>query len=105
VEERFRLAREWARRETTVRAAVRAARQSARDRDAAPAAGLGSPHDEGDGALQSIRAHVMVRYAGPAVGPDRIERDMVVRLLRAPGGPWIVYAFDLASDPIGPIPF
>ncbi|HEU4334017.1 MAG TPA: hypothetical protein VFT32_05930, partial [Candidatus Eisenbacteria bacterium] len=72
---------------------------------AAPAAESAAPRDDSDDALQSIRAHVVVRYAGPAVGPDRIERDMVVRLLRAPGGPWIVYAFDLASDPLGPIPF
>ncbi|HSQ58988.1 MAG TPA: hypothetical protein VLT84_00925, partial [Acidobacteriota bacterium] len=105
VEERFRVAREWARREMTVRAAVRAARQSARDRDAALPGEAATRAGSDDGALQSVRAHAVVRYAGPAVGPDRIDRDVVIRLLRAPGGPWIVYAFDLASDPPGPIPF
>jgi len=98
VESRFQSVREWGRRANTVRAARRAAARSAEGVAGTPSDGPVKP-------CLSVRAHVMVQYAGPAVGPDRIERDMVLRLLRAPGGPWIVYAFDLASDPPGPIPF
>ena len=98
VEARFQSVRAWGRRAETVRAARRAATRSL---DAPGGAGEADPAL----LLTSVRAHVMVQYAGPAVGPDRIERDAVIRLLRADRGAWIVYAFDLASDPPGPIPF
>jgi hypothetical protein len=98
VEERFQVVREWGRRAATVRAARRAATRSAESGDGPTRTAPQTP-------LVSIRAHVVVHYAGPAVGPDRIERDVEVRLLRAPAGRWVVYAFDLASDPPGPLPF
>jgi hypothetical protein len=107
VEDRFHALREWGRRAETVRAARRAAEQSAREASQEDD-GHASAALRGDAAadpLLSLRAHVLVQYAGPAVGPDRVERDVIVRLLRAPGGAWVVYAFDLASDPPGPIPF
>lgn len=100
LEKRFERTREWARRAAMARAALRAADQSMA---AAPTPKATSvvPNP----ALQTIRAHLLVRYAGTAVGPAPIERDVVVRLLRAPGGPWVVYGFDLASDAPGPVPF
>ncbi|HEU4724231.1 MAG TPA: hypothetical protein VFU59_02930, partial [Candidatus Eisenbacteria bacterium] len=94
LEKRFERGRGLARRAAATRAARRAADLSSRD------------HPPGaDAALTSVRAHVLVRFAGEAVGPDAIERDTIVRLLRAPGGAWIVYAFDLASDAPGPLPY
>ncbi len=105
VESRFQIAREWGRRAATLRAARRAATRSAEAAAAGASAPGRTPRAPSDAALEAARVHVTVRYAGPEVGPDRIDRDVVVRLLRAPGGPWIVYSFDLASDPPGPIPF
>ena len=55
--------------------------------------------------LKTIRAHVLVRFAGEAVGPAASDRDTIVRLVRAPGGVWVVYSFDLASDSPGPLPY
>lgn len=100
LEGRFGRARDLARRAEVTRAAIRAADQSARD--ASPGA-TGGPSAAGE--LQTIRAHLMVRYAGDAVGPSPVDRDTIVRLLHAPGGPWIVFAFDLASDAPGPLPY
>lgn len=94
LEARFERARNLARRAATTRAARRAADRSS--------AGLTVPSDA---TLRSVRAHVLVRFAGEAIGPAPIERDTVVRLLRAPGGSWIVYAFDLASDAPAPLPY
>ena len=94
LESRFERARSLARRAATTRAARRAADVSG----AGTAAATGAT-------LRSIRAHVLVRFAGEAVGPAAIERDTIVRLLRAPGGAWIVYAFDLASDAPAPLPY
>ena len=94
LEARFEQSRSMARRAAVTRAALRAADQSRSY--AAP---------RGDVELMTIRAHVMVRFTGEAVGPDAIDRDTVVRLIRAPAGVWVVYAFDLASDSPGPLPY
>lgn len=94
LEARFDRARSLARRSATTRAARRAVDASRSGEPPAP-----------DAELKSIRAHVLVRFAGKAVGPGAIERDTIVRLLRAPEGTWIVYAFDLASDAPGPLPY
>ena len=94
LEARFDRAQSLARRATTTRAARRAV-EASRNGDPPPP----------DAELRSIRAHVLVRFAGKAVGPGAIERDTIVRLLRAPGGTWIVYSFDLASDTPGPLPY
>ncbi len=96
LESRFERARSLARRAATTRAARRAADISGAGAGAAASTAA---------TLRSIRAHVLVRFAGEAVGPAAIERDTIVRLLRAPGGAWIVYAFDLASDAPAPLPY
>jgi hypothetical protein len=98
LEARFDRARSLARRAAATRAALRAAEQSGSSTPARSASAR-------DGELRSIRAHVLVRYGGVAVGPDPIDRDTLVRLIRAPGGGWVVFAFDLASDSPGPLPY
>lgn len=103
LEHRFDRTRDLARRAEVTRSAIRAAEQSARDAPRAAADGGGRPNDGGE--LQTLRAHLMVRYAGDAVGPSPVDRDTIVRLLRAPGGPWVVFAFDFASDAPGPLPY
>lgn len=94
LESRFERARNLGRRAAATRAARRGAEESRSD-------GVSSANTE----LKTIRAHVMVRFAGEAVGPAAIDRDTIVRLVRAPGGVWVVYAFDLASDSPGPLPY
>lgn len=98
LEARFERARSLARRAATTRAAVHAAERSG-------AASTIAPPERGRETLRALRAHLLLRYGGDAVGPSPVERDTIVRLIRAPGGRWIVYAFDLASDPPGPLPF
>jgi hypothetical protein len=102
LESRFARARSLALRAATTRAALRAAAQSSSSATIPPAASAKAGSAPG---LRAIRAHLMVRFAGDAVGPDPIDRDMIVRMLRAPGGPWVVFACDLASDAPGPLPF
>ena len=98
LESRFDRTRSLARRAATTRAALHAAERSA----AATSVPSG---DSGREALRTLRAHLLVRYGGDTVGPAPIERDTIVRLIRAPGGAWVVYAFDLASDAPGPLPY
>jgi len=43
-----------------------------------------------------VRARV--RYAGPSVGPNPVDKEEWVRLLRVPGGKWIIYSFALPAD-------
>jgi len=94
LEARFERARSLSRRAAATRAARRAAEESRRDAE-----------PDGGVELRTARAHVLVRFAGEAVGPAPIDRDTIVRLVRAPGGAWVVYAFDLASDAPGPLPY
>ena len=98
LESRFDRARSLARRAATTRAAVHAAERS-------EAGSSVAARDRNRATLRALRAHLLVRYGGDAVGPAPVERDTIVRLIRAPGGRWIVYAFDLASDAPGPLPF
>ena len=102
LEKRFERTRNLARRAALTRAALRAADQSMAALSAPAKASMPAGSNP---ILQTIRAHLLVRYAGAAVGPAPIDRDVVVRLLRAPAGPWVVYGYDLASDAPGPVPF
>ena len=94
LEARFERARSLARRAAATRAARRAVDAS-----------RGGQTSGAQMEVKSIRAHLLVKFAGGAVGPVPVERDTIVRLLHTPGGSWIVYAFDLASDAPGPLPY
>jgi hypothetical protein len=51
------------------------------------------------------RAHVRIRWGGPLVGPEPVDREHLLRILAAPGGAWIVFSlFQVEDDPVpGPI--
>lgn len=50
--------------------------------------------------LDTRTVRVRVRYAGEAVGPRAIDREMLLRLIRVPGGQWIAFSFySLEDDP------
>jgi hypothetical protein len=44
------------------------------------------------------RARVRIRWGGPRVGPEPVDREHVVRVLAAPGGRWIVFSAFLRQD-------
>jgi hypothetical protein len=44
------------------------------------------------------RVRVRIRWGGPLVGPEPVDREHVVRVLAAPGGRWIVFSTFLRQD-------
>lgn len=48
--------------------------------------------------LETRALRMRVRYAGPLVGPKPVDREMVLRMLRAPLGKWIAFSFYTADD-------
>ncbi len=71
------------RREAIYRNAVTAARRSG---------GRGTP------TVDVCRARVRIRWGGPLVGPEPVDREHVVRVLAAPGGRWVVFSSFLRQD-------
>jgi len=83
----FRRARLVSNRISVYRSASRAVQASA------PGAVVAS-----DSTLEMRIVRARVRYAGPVVGPRPVDREHLVRLLRVPGGKWIVFSFYLVAD-------
>jgi hypothetical protein len=53
--------------------------------------------------IELRRVTVRVRYAGELIGPKPVDREEILRLLRAASGRWIVYSLFLTpDDPIPP---
>jgi hypothetical protein len=102
LEAHFERARDFGRRSAITRAARRAAERSVTPEPTTSAAARSAP---AAATLRTVRAHLLVRFAGPAVGPSPIDRDTILRLLRAPGGTWVVYAWDPAADVPPPLPY
>lgn len=50
-----------------------------------------------DSTLRACRVRVRIRWGGPLVGPEAVDREHVLRALAAPGGSWVVYSI-LARD-------
>jgi hypothetical protein len=48
--------------------------------------------------LETRALRVRIRYAGPLVGPQPVDREEVLRMLRAPSGRWIVFSMFLTAD-------
>ena len=48
--------------------------------------------------LLTCRMRVRIRWGGPLVGPDPVDRVHVLRALAAPGGRWIVFSIDQRED-------
>jgi hypothetical protein len=51
-----------------------------------------------DTPIETRTVRVRMRYGGPLVGPSPVDREVTMRLLRAPGGIWIVFSLYLAAD-------
>jgi hypothetical protein len=83
----FQRLRFLSRRYVTVRCAQRAAQASL-------------PESLSTGAMpvELRRVRVRIRYAGDRVGPRPVDRELVLRLLRAGRGDWIVFSLYLPSD-------
>ena len=48
--------------------------------------------------LDTRTLRMRVRYAGEAVGPRAIDKEVLLRLIRAPGGQWIAFSFYSKED-------
>jgi len=75
-------------------------------RNAARAIPLSSPGRmvASDSTLETRVVRARFRYAGPIIGPRPVDREELVRLLRAPGGKWIVFSVYVREDDPAPEP-
>ena len=48
--------------------------------------------------LETRAVRMRVRYAGAVVGPKPVDREMILRLLKAPLGKWIAFSLYTAED-------
>ena len=48
--------------------------------------------------LDTRTVRVRVRYGGPLVGPKPVDREQILRLIRAPGGNWIAFSLYRPED-------
>lgn len=71
-------------------------------RNAVRAVGLSAPGVAvpRDSTLEVRAIRARFRYAGPVVGPRPVDREELLRLLRAPTGTWVVFSvFPTDQDP------
>jgi len=55
-----------------------------------------------DTVLETRTIRVRVRYAGALVGPRPVDKEEILRMLRVPGGRWIVFSMFLVSEDPAP---
>jgi hypothetical protein len=48
--------------------------------------------------LETRALRMRVRYAGPIIGPKPVDREMILRLLKAPQGKWIAFSLYTTED-------
>ena len=48
--------------------------------------------------LETRMLRVRIRYAGSVIGPKPVDKEMVLRLLKAPSGKWIAFSLYTAED-------
>lgn len=48
--------------------------------------------------LDTRTVRMRVRYAGENVGPKAVDKEVLLRLIRAPGGQWIAFSFYSKED-------
>lgn len=48
--------------------------------------------------VESRSIRVRIRYAGPVVGPEPVDREVMLRLLRVPAGKWIAFSLYTVED-------
>ena len=87
-------------RESLRIARIRAGRLHVTYRNAIRAAALSAPDTlQSTSAVLSARVvRVRVRYGGPLVGPKPVDQEQILRMIRAPGGEWIVFSMYRPED-------
>jgi hypothetical protein len=48
--------------------------------------------------LRACAVRVRIRWGGPLVGPEAVDREHVLREVAAPGGPWVVFSLEQRDD-------
>jgi len=78
----------------------RAARLEVIYRNALRAIALSNPGVLNDSKtlLETRAIRMRIRYAGAVIGPKAVDREMVLRLLKAPSGKWIAFSLYTAED-------
>ena len=51
-----------------------------------------------DSTVETRVVRARFRYAGAAIGPKAVDREEILRLVRAPAGKWIVFSVYLVPD-------
>ena len=51
-----------------------------------------------DSTVETREIRARFRYAGPVIGPRPVDREQILRILRAPGGKWIVFSVFLTEE-------
>lgn len=87
-------------REALFDASRRAGRLHITYRNAARAVAASRPDSlhGSDTQLETRAVRMRVRYAGELIGPKPVDREMVLRLLRAPSGAWIAFSLYTVED-------
>ncbi|TMQ64207.1 MAG: hypothetical protein E6K79_07935 [Candidatus Eisenbacteria bacterium] len=78
----------------------RAARVEVIYRNALRAIALSRPGvlNDSETLLETRAIRMRIRYAGPVIGPKPVDREMILRLLKAPAGKWIAFSLYAAED-------
>jgi hypothetical protein len=87
-------------REALFQASRRVGRLHITYRNAIRAAALSQPDSlHGSATLLDARPlRVRIRYAGALVGPKPVDRELILRLIRAPEGKWIAFSLYTVED-------
>lgn len=87
-------------RETLYRASQRAGRLEVTYRNALRAVSVSRPDSlvGSKAQVETCSLRVRVRYAGELIGPKPVDREMILRMLRAPGGSWIAFSLYIVED-------
>ncbi len=87
-------------RETLFREVRRTGRLEVTYRNAARAIALSSSNTilNSSTPLETRTVRMRVRYAGSVIGPSPVDREMILRLLKAPAGTWVAFSLYTAED-------
>jgi hypothetical protein len=87
-------------REVLFQASRRAGRLEVTYRNALRAVSVSRPDSlaGSKAVVETCSLRVRVRYAGELVGPKPVDREMILRMLRAPGGSWIAFSLYTVED-------